>query len=216
MASDFKTKAIVAISLLVSALAPFVQDLLEYLEGREILSFGIGILSSFACFFLGPLCGLVVLVRSIFDRSLRNMCLVVGLLLFIGSPVYYFTVVTPGATMELYGLADEAKNKIDLSYLQNWAVQTMNNNHGVGPTNSLYDPSQLRIQWDGAPADARAFIGTNGSAFIEFWNNGQANIALAAGEKELRVGATNFTLETDRFWTFKLKPGIYVIHNIRP
>ena len=204
------------ISLLVSVLAPFVQDLLEYLEGRGILSFGIGLLSPFACFFLGPLCGLVVLGRSAFDRRRRNICLVVGLLLFMGSPVYFFTVGTPGAAMELYGLADEAKSKIDLSDLQNWAVQTINDKHGVGPTNSLYDPSQLPLQWDNAPADVRGFIGTNASAFIEFWNNGQTNIVLAAGEKKLRVGNTNFTLETDRFWIFKLKPGIYVIHNIRP
>lgn len=216
MTFDSKTKKIIAISVLVSATAPFIQDLLEYLDGRGILPFGIGMLGFFVCILGGSLCGLVVLGRSAFDPPMRNMCLVVGSILFIGSPVYFFTAGTTGATMELYGLADQAKSKIDLLNLQNWAVKTLNEPHGVGPTNSEYDPSRLPVQWDSAPADVHAFMGTNGSAFIEYWSDGRTNVMLRAGEKELRVGNTNFILETDRFWTSELKPGVYVIHDIRP
>jgi hypothetical protein len=211
-----KTKIGICIGVLIAFAAPFVQNLITYLEGREIFSFETGSFSFLICMIVGSTSGMIILLWSFFDKTQRKLRLLFGFLLFFGSPVFFWIFIQPAAKLELRGLADEAKSKINLVVLQSWAVQTLSERHSLVSTNSTYDPAQTSLDWNRVPADARAFIGTNGAAFIEVWPDGRTNVLLNAEPKALRIGTTNFMFSTDEFWNYKLAPGIYLGHDIRP
>jgi hypothetical protein len=219
-AINTKTKIGICVGVLIAFAAPFVQNLIAYLEGREVFSFGTSLLSFLICLTAGSVIGIIILLWSFFDKTQRKIRLLFGFLLLFGSPVFFGIFVQAAAKLELRGLADETKSKINIVALQSWAMQTLNEQHFLASTNSTYDPAQTSLDWNRVPADARAFIGTNGAAFIEVWSDGRTNVLLNAEPDAepiaLRIGTTNFMFPTDEFWNYKLAPGIYLGHDIRP
>ena len=216
MSATTNTKVFICVGLLITLAAPFVQNLISYLEGREVLPFGLSLISFLVCLLAGVVCGLILMQLAQADKTQRKVRLVVGIILLIGGPVYFFIFGKGAATMELCGLADEARSKVNLMELQEWAVKKLESQNFVAETNSSHDLAQMRLSWETVPADAQAFIGTNGSVYMQVWPDGRTNILLIDPPRALQIGTTNFVRSTDKFWNYKLAPGIYLGHYIRP
>ena len=213
-----KIRSIVLIGALLIFASPFIDEWAAYLEGKELKPFLDYEINLDLLWFVLVLClfFIALVSRSLLGRIPIMLRILIAFGILVGSPIYYFTISNhfceAPATMYLRGMADAAKNKVNLVALQTWAAETIREQPPTMLTNSVQNPAKL--DWNNLPSDARAFLGgSNNWALLTSKPDGQNYIeASGLNDKVLVLAVPD---STNELWECKLAPGVYLEHRIR-